>query len=207
MKIAIFGASGTIGQRILKEALSRGHQVTAVTRGSTKVDGVPSVPGDVLDAASVAQAVKGTDVVINSVGPRPGDDPEMVPRAAHALIEGVKQAGVKRLLIVGGAGSLEVAPGVQLVDTPEFPQAWKGIANAHRDALAVYRKADLDWTYFSPAIFIQPGERTGRYRLGGDEVLKDDKGDSKISAEDYAIALLDEVENPKLGRKRVTVAY
>jgi putative NADH-flavin reductase len=207
VKIALLGATGTIGQRILSEAVKRGHQVTAVVRDPARVQGVSAVRGDALDSASIAQAVKGNDVAISAVGPRQGEDVELVPKAAHALVDGVKQAGVARLMIVGGAGSLEVAPGVQLVDTPQFPAAWKEIAIAHRDALAVYRDADLDWTYFSPAIFIQPGERTGRYRVGGDQVLADEKGESRISAEDYAVAMLDEVENPKLQRRRVTIAY
>jgi uncharacterized protein len=207
MKIALFGAGGTIGQRILKEALSRGHQVTVVSRNPSRIDGIPAVKGDVLDAASIADAVNGNDVVISAVGPRPGEDPKMVPQAATALIEGVKQASVARLLIVGGAGSLEVEPGVQLLDTPQFPREWKGIAIAHRDALEIYRRSDIDWTYFSPAIFIEPGERTGKYRVGGDEVLMDSKGQSRISAEDYAVALIDEVEKPKLHRRRVTIAY
>jgi uncharacterized protein len=207
VNIALFGASGTIGQRILKEARSRGHQVTVVARNTSRIDGIPAVTGDVLDAASIAEAVKGNDAVISAIGPRPGEDPQMVPRAATALIQGVQQAGVARLLIVGGAGSLEVEPGVQLLDTPQFPREWKGIAVAHRDALEIYRQSDIDWTYFSPAIFIEPGERTGKYRVGGDKVLMDSKGQSRISAEDYAVALIDEAEKPKLHRRRVTIAY
>jgi putative NADH-flavin reductase len=207
VKIALFGASGTIGQRILKEARSRGHQVTVVARNNSRIDGIPAVKGDVLDAASIAEAVKGNDVVISAVGPRPEEDPQMVPQAAMALIEGTKKAGVSRLMIVGGAGSLEVEPGVQLLDTPQFPREWKGIAVAHRDALEIYRQSDMDWTYFSPAISIEPGERTGKYRVGGDEVLMDNKGQSRISAEDYAVAMLDEIEKPKLRRRRVTIAY
>jgi putative NADH-flavin reductase len=151
--------------------------------------------------------MQGNDVVISAIGPRPGEDVQIVPKAARALIAGVKAAGIPRLLIVGGAGSLEVEPGVQLVDTPQFPAAWRGIANAHRDALEIYRQSDIDWTYFSPAIFIEPGQRTGHYRTGGDEVLMDVKGQSRISAEDYAMAIIDEVENPKLGGRRVTIAY
>jgi uncharacterized protein len=207
VKVALFGASGTIGQRILKEALDRGHQVTVVSRNPSRINGIPAVQGDVLEAASIAEAVKGNDSVISAVGPRPGEDPKMVPHAATALVAGVKQAGVPRLLIVGGAGSLEVEPGVELLDTPQFPKEWKGIATAHRDALEIYRQSDIDWTYFSPAIFIEPGERTGKYRVGGDEVLMDSKGQSRISAEDYAVAMLDELEKPKLRRRRVTIAY
>ncbi|HEX8696250.1 MAG TPA: NAD(P)-dependent oxidoreductase [Longimicrobium sp.] len=213
MKITIFGAHGTIGRRITREALSRGHQVTAVARDPSRVtdlDGVDVVQGDAQDAASVAAAARGHDAVVNSTGPaHDAPDPATYPAVARGLIEGLKQAGVKRLVIVGGAGSLEVAPGVQLVDTPEFPAAWRGIALGTRDALEVYRKeADgLDWTYVSPAALIEPGERTGRYRAGGDQLLVDEVGNSYISAEDYAVALLDELENPKNPRRRMTVAY
>jgi uncharacterized protein len=207
VKIALFGASGRIGRRILMEALSRGHEVTVVSRNPSLIDDVPVVKGDVLDASSIAAAVKGNDVVISAVGPRPGEDPKMVTQAATALIEGLKQAGVTRLLIVGGAGSLEVEPGVQLLDTPQFPREWKGIAIAHRDALEIYRQSDIDWTYFSPAIFIEPGKRTGFYRVGGDKVLMDSKGQSRISIEDYAVAMLEQFSDPKLHCRRVTIAY
>ena len=125
----------------------------------------------------------------------------------QALIDAVKQAGVKRLLVVGGAGSLEVAPGLQLVNSASFPEAWKPIALAHGEALEDYRKADLDWTYFSPAAMFAPGERTGIFRLGTDQLVVDEKGESRISTEDYAIAMLDEVENPRFTRKRFTIAY
>jgi uncharacterized protein len=207
VKIALFGAGGTIGQRILKEALSRGHEVTAVARDPSRIAGVPAVKGNLQNPFGVAAEMLGNDVAISAIGPRPGEDVQIVPRAARVLIAGVKAAGVPRLLIVGGAGSLEVEPGVQLVDTPQFPAAWRGIAIAHRDALEIYRQSDIDWTYFSPAIFIEPGQRTGHYRIGGDEVLMDAKGQSRISAEDYAMAIIDEVEHPKLARRRVTIAY
>ena len=122
-------------------------------------------------------------------------------------MDGLAQARVDRLVVVGGAGSLEVAPGVQLVDTPEFPAAWKGIALAHRDALAVYRGAALDWTYISPAALIGPGERTGQYRTGTDQLLTDKEGESRISVEDFAVAFVDEIENQRFARQRMTVAY
>ncbi|MBV8728172.1 MAG: NAD(P)-dependent oxidoreductase [Acidobacteriia bacterium] len=207
MKIALFGAGGTIGQRILKEALNRSHEVTVFARDPSKITGAPAVKADVLDSFGVATEIRGYDLVISAIGPRAGEDVQIVPKAATALIAAVKQTSVPRLLVVGGAGSLQVEPGVQLVDTPQFPAAWRGIAIAHRDALDIYRNCDIDWTYFSPAIFIQPGERTGRYRVGSDEVLMDSTGQSRISAEDYAVAILDEVENPKLSRRRVTIAY
>jgi uncharacterized protein len=202
MKIALFGARGTIGQRIAAEARSRGHEVTALGRET-----------NVTDAKAVARAVAGHDAVISAVGPGLGEDaapPDLLPRAARALLDGLRLAGVKRLLVVGGAGSLEVAPGKQLVDQPEFPASWKPVALAHRDALDVYRGergGEVEWTYVSPAALIQPGARTGRYRTGGDRLLVDASGQSRISAEDYAVALLDELEKPKSVRKRITVAY
>jgi len=214
MKIAIYGSNGTIGQRILQEALQRGHTLTAIVRDPSRIS-APSaninlVAGDVLDPSSMAEEVKEHDVVISAIGPKlPNGDPQIVVKAAHSLLEGVARAGVKRLIVVGGAGSLEVAPGVQLVDTPQFPEAWKPVALAARDALNVFQTAQttVDWTYLSPAALIEPGERTGQYRTGTDQLLVDEKGESRISAEDYAVALLDEVENPRHKRQRFTVAY
>jgi uncharacterized protein len=214
MKIALFGANGTIGQRILQESLARGHEVTAVVRDPSRFDreseNLQAVGGDVTEAASVAEAVKGHDAIISAVGPKlPDGDPQVLVAAAHALLDGAVQANVKRLIVVGGAGSLEVAPGVRLVDAPAFPAAWKGVALAHSDALDVYRnsQADVDWTYVSPPALIEPGERKGSYRVGGDQLIADEKGDSRISTEDYAAALLDEVERPHHLRGRFTVAY
>jgi putative NADH-flavin reductase len=211
MKIALFGATGTIGRRIAQEALARGHELTAIVRDPARLDVshecLTAVKGDVLDAASVAAAVKGHDAVISAYGPGGSAPPRTLVDAAPSLIEGLGRAAVRRLVVVGGAGSLEVAPGVQLVDTPGFPAAWKPAALAHRDALAVYRTADLDWTYVSPAALIAPGERTGRFRIGTDRLVIDDKGESRISAEDYAVALLDEVERPQFIRRRMTVGY
>jgi uncharacterized protein len=207
VKIALFGAGGTIGQRILKEALNRGHEVTVVARDPARIPGLHAVKANILNPLGIAAEIRGSDVVISAIGPRSGEDAQVVVKAAAALIGGVKSAGVPRLLIVGGAGSLEVEPGVQLADMPQFPAAWRSIAVAHRDALDMYRDSDIDWTYFSPAISIEPGERTGVYRIGGDEVLMDTKGQSRISAEDYAMAIIDEVEKPKLSQRRVTIAY
>lgn len=211
MKIALIGATGMIGQRILQEALSRGHQVTAVVRDSSRIsqqsENLNVITGDIFDPQSIAKAVANHDAVISAYGPKPGQE-QTLNDASRSLIDGVKQSGVRRLLVVGGAGSLEVAPGVQLVDLPEFPAAYKPIALAHRDALAVYRQeTDLEWTSLSPAAMIQPGERTGQYRTGTDQLVSDEKGESFISAEDYAVALLDEAENPRHIRARFTVAY
>ena len=210
MKLALIGATGTIGQRILHEALNRGHQVTAIVRNSSRLTeqnpNLRVVTADIFNPESVAQAVAGQDAVISAYGAPHGQD-QLLVDVARSLVQGVKQAGEPRLLVVGGAGSLEVAPGVQLMDTPAFLPAWKANAQAQRDALNVYRKADLDWTYLSPAALIQPGERTGHYRTGGEQLVVDAEGNSHISAEDYAIAMLDEVEHPQHVRQRFTVAY
>jgi hypothetical protein len=211
VKILLVGGSGMIGQRVLAEAARRGHVVTTVTRDPAKVPaqaGVTAAKGDALDPDSLAALAKGHDAVVSAFSPGL-DAPSKVVDAARAQIAGLKAAGVKRLVVVGGAGSLEVAPGVQLVDAPQFPAAWKPIALAHADALAVYRKeaGDLEWTYFSPPALIEPGERTGTFRLGTDQLVADDKGNSRISAEDYAVALLDELETPRHVRARFTAAY
>jgi putative NADH-flavin reductase len=215
MKIVVFGATGHVGQRIVREALDRGHQVAGVVRDPSRAQSpdprVPLAQGDATDAASVAAAVAGADAVVGSVSPRPGSTgqaPSLVD-VARGLIGGLRQAGVKRLIVVGGAGSLEVAPGVALLDTPGFPEAYKAEAEEGRDSLAVYRSEaeGLDWTFLSPAIVIQPGERTGRYRTTGDQLLTDEHGNSLISYEDYAVALLDELENPQHVGRRFGVAY
>lgn len=208
MNAVLFGATGMIGSCILKELVSRGHQVIAVVRDPSRVPnepGIKAVQGDVLNTAAVADVVKGADAVISAYSP--GQRPAAIVDATQSLIAGLKQAGMKRLIEVGGAGSLFVAPNVRLVDAPNFPSAWKEIALAHGDALEVLRNSDLDWTYFSPAAFIQPGERTGKFRLGIDTLVEDEKGTSRISAEDYAIALVDELERPKHIRQRFTVGY
>ncbi|WP_378956867.1 NAD(P)-dependent oxidoreductase [Pelosinus sp. sgz500959] len=210
MKIALIGASGTVGQRILQEALTRGHQVVAIVRDPSRIplehERLRVVTGDLLDGESIRKAVVGHDAVISAYGPSHGAEDAM-KAVTNELINAVKQAGVQRLLIVGGAGSLEVAPGLKLVNAPNFPEAWKPIALAAAETLEIYRKADLDWTYFSPAAMFQPGERTGVFRIGTDQLVVDEKGESHISTEDYAIAMLDEVENPHFIRKRFTIAY
>jgi uncharacterized protein len=208
MNVVLYGASGMIGSRILKELLHRGHTVTAIVRNPEKVAAVGAyvVIGDVLDPASVAATAKGADAAISAYAP-PHDDPATLWTATHSLLAGLASAGVRRLIIVGGAGSLEVAPGVPLVDTPSFPAEWKSIALAHRDALAILKQSNLDWSFMSPAAFIRPGERTGKFRIGGTRLLTDEKGESRISAEDYAIALVDELEHPAHLRQQFTVAY
>jgi putative NADH-flavin reductase len=205
-----------VGTRILKELLSRGHTVTAVVRDPSKLKAQNNLTiekGDLLDADSIAKLAKGSDVVVSSYGPpsgAQGPDPAKVGQlvdAVRTLISGVRRAGAPRIIMVGGAGSLEVSPGLQIVDAPTFPDAYKPIALAHRDAFYVLRESDLNWTYFSPAMMIQPGERTGKFRLGKDALVSDEKGNSSISAEDYAIALVDEVEQGRHTKQRFTVGY
>ena len=211
LKIALFGATGMIGSRIAAEAARRGHQVTALARNPARVPaGVANLTAaraDLLDAASVGAAVRGHDVVASAYAP-PQDELATLGKATRALVEGVRAAGLKRLVVVGGAGSLEVAPGKQLVDTDGFPDAYKPIALAHRDAFDYYRGvADLDWTFFAPAALIAPGERTGAFRTGANTLLADAQGNSRISAEDYAIAFVDELEHGRFVRQIATVAY
>jgi uncharacterized protein len=216
VKIVLFGAGGQVAQRIAREALNRGHEVVGVARNALSVrsdnERLTIVEGDATNPSSVAKSSKGADVIINALSPRPsasGRPASSLPDAARALIEGARRAGVPRLIAVGGAGSLEVAPGVRLVDTPGFPPEYKSESLNSAESLEVYRTSagDLDWTYISPAAELGPGTRTGRYRVGDDALLVDDKGKSFISYEDYAKALMDEIEHPTHPRARMTVAY
>jgi putative NADH-flavin reductase len=214
MKVLVFGASGVIGRAITAELLERGHTVTAASRSGAPVEGlvVQAVTGDARDPGSVARLAAGQDAVASAIGPRSGngEDPEdSLVGAARGLAGGLRRAGVRRLMVVGGAGSLELAPGKRLVDSPDFPPAGKPAALAHAKALDdVYRGIDdLDWTYFSPAGVIGPGKRTGEFRVGGDQLLVDDSGQSRISIADYAIAFADELEDGEAFRRRITVAY
>lgn len=183
MKIVLFGATGNIGQRIAKEALERGHEVVGVVRDPERSQApdprVQLVQGDATDPASVASVVQGADAVVNAISPRPGTTGKApsLSTAAHALIAGLKQAEVKRLVVVGGASTLEVAPGVALLDTPDFPEEYRAEAVEGRDALGVYRAEaeGLDWTFISPAVVIGPGERTGTFRTTIDTLLTDEQ--------------------------------
>ncbi len=203
MKIALIGASGFIGSRLLTELASRGHTVTAIVRNPEKVaakPGVTAVKGDVFDKDGLAKLLAGHDAVISAVH-FSASDPQ-------TLLAAVKQSGVKRYLVVGGAGSLEVAPGVKLFDTPDFPAAYLDEARRGGAFLDLLKpEQGLDWTFLSPSALIQPGERTGKFRLGTDQLLVDAKGNSAISAEDYAVALVDELEKPAHSRRRFTVGY
>jgi hypothetical protein len=206
MKILVIGATGMIGRRVAAEAASRGHEVTRATRSGAGGTGT----ADAGDAQAVAALAAGCDAAVLSVPP-PREDPQpsaALLAAGRGVLGGLRQAGVSRLVVVGGAGSLEVAPGVRLIDTPQYPAAYRGTGLAQAALLDLLRTQaqDLDWTYMSPPIEIAPGERTGAYRLGSDQLLTDASGKSAISAEDYAVALVDELEQGRAVGQRITVA-
>ncbi len=214
MKIALIGATGFVGAPVLAELLSRGHQVTALARTPSKFTpqtGLRVVAADALDARQVAQAATGHDAVVSAYNPGWSEPAihDLHLQASQAIVEGVKAAGVKRLLVVGGAGSLYVAPGLQLVDTPEFPAQYKQGALAAREALRQLQKENtLDWSFVSPPIGLAPGERTGNYRIGADELLPGAGGQpAGISAADLAVAIVDELEQARHVRRRFTVAH
>lgn len=202
MKIALIGASGNVGSRILRELVGRGHRVTAIARRPDAVAADPKVvakEGDLSDKAGLAALLKGHDAVISSVRFKDLD--------AEGLIEIVRASEVKRFLVVGGAGSLEVAPGKILLNTPDFPEVYKAEASKGVALLHLLNGVkDLDWTFLSPSALFVPGERTGKFRIGKDQLLTNEKG-SSISYEDYAIALVDEIEKPQHVRQRFTVGY
>ena len=213
MKIALIGATGFVGSAILKEALDRGHEVAAIVRNPDKLPPQANLhpkKGDVYNEDEVLRLVTGHDAVISAFNPG-WSNPDIYKqqvKGARSIINGVKKAGVKRLLFVGGAGSLEVKPGVQSVDLPEFPAEYKQGALATREALNLLNKEpSLDWSFLSPSADLFPGQRTGKFRLGTDQLLADAKGESRISVEDYAMAMIDEVEKPKHIRRRFTVGY
>jgi len=212
MKVALIGASGYIGSGLREELLARGHQVTALVGHPEKLPaqpGLTAVAVDVQDASALAGLLTGHDVVLSAFsGHAQADVYGYYVGGIRNIIAATRKAGVPRLLVVGGAGSLEVAPGVQLVDTPEFPAQWKGTAEGAREALKLLKEEKaLDWTMLSPAAEIFPGERTGSFRLGGDSLLTDTEGKSRISVADYAIAFVDELERPAHGGRRFSVAY
>jgi len=202
MKIALIGASGNVGSRLAAELSSRGHSVTGIARDASKIaklPGVTPVTQDIKDTKALAEVLKGHDVVISSV--------HFLDCNPDQLIAAVKAAGVRRYLVVGGAGSLEVAAGVRLIDSPDFPAEYKPETAAGCAFLDRLRQEKgLEWTFQSPSLNFSPGERTGKFRLGTDSLLTNSNG-SNISMEDFAIAMVDEIEAPKHVRARFTVGY
>jgi putative NADH-flavin reductase len=209
MKVVLFGATGKSGSRLLQELVSRGHQVTAAARDITKVPASPGVKvkqDDLSDARHTADVVRGADAVISAYAP-PADDTDALIGVTQRQVEAVRKAGVDRLLVVGGAGGLEVAPGVSLIASGHLPEPYLPISNSHVKALDVLRKSDVSWTYMAPAAYFEPGTRTGKFRLGADDLITAANGESRISMEDYAIAMVDELEKGGNRRKRVSVGY
>ena len=203
MKIAILGASGFIGQYIFNEAVTRKHQVTALVRNPQKIPTVEGVTTKQVDARNPTELITTFAVQDAAVISIHYEDQDVI-----SIINALKTSSIKHVLFIGGAASLEVAPGVELIDTPEFPEQWKATAKAARNLLITLKdEKELNWTYLSPSAFIEPGERTGSFRLGKDQLLLNDKGESRISSQDFAIAALDELENPTHPKQRFTVGY
>lgn len=212
MNIALIGATGFIGSGLRNELLSRGHRVTALVSHPEKLPphaNLKAVKTDVLDEQALIRQMKGRDAVISAFsGHAQGDVYGYYVRGITSIISAAKTAKVPRLLVVGGAGSLEVSPGVQGVDTPGFPEQWKQSALGAREALRLLRnEKDLNWTMLSPSAMIAPGQRTGKFRLGKDQLLVKADGKSEISLEDYAVAMINELETPAHPRSRFTVGY
>jgi putative NADH-flavin reductase len=217
MKMVLYGATGRAGSCILTELLGRGHEVVAVVRTLDKLapnDGLTVQQGDLSSVEAIAEAIGGAQAVVSAYGP-PADKTDQLLDVTKREIAAVQQVSQQasspehapRLIVVGGASSLEVAPGVTLESAKDFPAALKPIAQAHEKALELLRASSIDWTYLSPSAFFEPGQRTGRFRLGQDQLLTAPDGKSWISMEDYAIALVDELEQPQHRRQRFTVGY
>ncbi|OHX21329.1 NAD(P)-dependent oxidoreductase [Chromobacterium sphagni] len=212
MKIALIGASGYVGSALLQEALQRGHHVTALVSRPERIEAqanLTAVKTDVQDSAALAAQLQGFDAVLSAFsGHAQAEQFDYFVKGIRSIVAAAKAAKAPRLLVVGGAGSLEVAPGVQLVDTPEFPEQWKASALGAREALNLLRaETELNWTLLSPSAMLQPGERTGKFRLGKDQLLVDEAGNSHISVQDYAVAMIDELEKAEHQRSRFTVGY
>ncbi len=208
LNILLVGASGMIGSRVLSEAVSRGHHVIAASRHPEKIApgaNVTAVKLDATDSKAFIEAARHVDVIVVATSPRGGGDPAKEAQAVGDAAIATAKATHKRLFVVGGAGSLHLPDGKSVADT--LPKAYQGEALAMRGVLDSLRASDIDWTFFSPAMTIKPGTRTGKYHLGTTTVLVDDKGESRISAEDYADALVNELEVPAHSRSQMTIAY
>lgn len=213
MKITVIGATGFVGRRVVDEALARGLEVTAIARQKKDLPDNANLHialGDIADTAWLSQQLHGQDAAISAYNPGWGADDlyEKTATGLQQIISAVEQSGVKRLLVVGGAGSLEVAPGVELVDTPEFPENIRPGAKAVRELRnRLQQQSTLDWTYLSPAALLEPGQRTGQFRLGTTSLLMNGSAPASISVEDLAVAILDEIEHPQFIKAQFTAAY
>ncbi|SNZ07428.1 NAD(P)-dependent oxidoreductase [Cohaesibacter gelatinilyticus] len=213
MKIIIFGARGDVGRRLVKEALMRGHQVTAVVRNESQINDIPSntnsIIGNVISGENIADLMQGQDLAISALRPPDGQEELLVP-LTQSILKGVEQAAI-RAIIVGGAASLKVpnANGHTVLTAPNFlPEAVVPIATACQAQFELMQaQDDVDWTYLCPPAMLTPGERKDHYRIGSDTLVVDEDGNSGISMEDFAIAMLDEAENPKHRKQRFTIGY
>jgi uncharacterized protein len=207
MKIVLYGATGNSGQRILQELTSRGHEVTAVVRNTSRLPAtVKAATDDLSNVDKIASVIAGADVVVSAYAPPP-DNTDAIVGVTERQIAAIKKVGTPRLIVVGGAGLLKVAPGVTLIASGYLPEAYLPIATAHEKALNVLKASDINWTYFSPAGFFEPGQRSGKFRLGTTNLIANEAGDSRISFEDYAIALVDEIEKPAHERGQLSIGY
>jgi uncharacterized protein len=208
MKVAVIGATGKAGQRITAELLQRGHSVLAVVRTPEKVPttkGIEVAKSDLSDVAQLVDVLNGADAVVSAYGP-PADDTDQIIGTTKRIAEAVKR-NKQRLLVVGGAASLFVAPGVTVLASGYLPEPYVPIARSHEQVLKDLKASGADWTNFSPAGLFEPGERTGKFRLGKDDLIADAGGNSRISMEDYAIAAVDELERPQHRGERFTIGY
>ncbi len=209
MNVVVYGATGNSGSEIVKELVRRGHKVTGVARHVEKLKDQPGVTAKtdhLSNVDAIAAVIKGADVVVSAYQP-PADNTDALVDVTKRQIEAVKKAGGPRLVVVGGAGQLEVAPGVTVIKSGHLPQEYMPIALSHEKAAQVLKGSDINWTYIAPAAFFIPGERTGKYRTGTNNLVMDGKGESKITFADYAIALVDEMEKPKHERALFSVGY
>ena len=213
MKIAVLGATGFVGSAILNEALDRGYTVTAIVRHPEKIAGrdrLVAKAGDVYDSGVLAKLITGCEAVISAFNPG-WKNPHLYDdqvKGTASIIAAIKRAGIKRVLWVGGAGGLEVKPGVRVLDSPDFPDRIRPGSLATLNAFEQLQKEpELEWSYLAPSAEMKPGQRTGKFRLGSDHLLVDASGDSRISVQDYAVAMIDELENGAHIRQRFTVGY
>jgi putative NADH-flavin reductase len=214
MKILLIGATGNIGQHILQEVLGKGYKVTAVQRNpedlKVKHPDLTIIKGDLLNEAALPAMLQGQDVIISAISPVGSHTPEQFKKANQHLIAALDWRTDRRVIIVGGAGNTEIAPGVKVMDSAimdQLPEEWKPAILIHGEVLELYKQSGLSWTYFCPAKDIEPGERTGKYRLGTTNMVIDDNGESKISREDYAVALVEEIENKWFVRQQCSIGY
>ena len=216
MKIVLLAATGQVGRTVLSELISRGHEVTAVARNPDKLPrSINRVRDDLSNADRIAEIIAGADAVVSAFGP-PKDDPrffsdvnytDQLASVTDRLIVAVRKVGVPRLIVAGGCGSLEFSPGMTVLKSGHSPEKLVPTATSHVKAFAALRASDVNWTYFSPPMLIEPGVRTGKFRLGGDDLIRDEQGKSWVSFEDYAVALVNELEKPAHERSRFTIGY